>query len=46
MEKVLCVDDDLSLLRLYHDELTEEGYRVILAEDGKEALMKFENPLT
>jgi CheY-like chemotaxis protein len=42
MEKVLCVDDDLSLLRLYHDELTEEGYKVILAKDGKEALMKFE----
>lgn len=41
MEKVLCVDDDLSLLRLYHDELTEEGYKVILAKDGKEALMKF-----
>jgi len=42
MEKVLCVDDDLSLLRLYHDELTDEGYKVILAQDGKEALMKFE----
>jgi DNA-binding response OmpR family regulator len=42
MEKVLCVDDDLSLLRLYQDELTEEGYKVILAKDGKEALAKFE----
>jgi CheY-like chemotaxis protein len=42
MEKVLCVDDDLSLLRLYQEELTEEGYRVILAKDGKEALKKFE----
>ncbi len=42
MEKVLCVDDDLSLLRLYEDELTEEGYEVILAKDGKEALAKFE----
>jgi len=42
MEKVLCVDDDLSLLRLYHDELTDEGYKVILARDGKEGLMKFE----
>ena len=42
MEKVLCVDDDLSLLRLYHDELTDEGYEVILAKDGKEGLMKFE----
>ena len=42
MEKILCVDDDLSLLRLYHDELTEEGYTVILAKDGKEALIRFE----
>ena len=42
MEKVLCVDDDRSLLRLYQDELTEEGYKVILARDGKEALAKFE----
>ena len=42
MEKVLCVDDDLSLLRLYEDELTEEGYEVVLAKDGKEAIAKFE----
>ncbi|MGD0624485.1 MAG: response regulator [Thermodesulfobacteriota bacterium] len=42
MEKVLCVDDDLSLLRLYQEELTEEGYKVILAKDGKEALKKLE----
>jgi CheY-like chemotaxis protein len=41
MEKVLCVDDDPSLLSLYHDELVEEGYKVILAKDGKEALLKF-----
>jgi len=42
MEKVLCVDDDLSLLRLYEDELVEEGYEVVLAKDGKEAIAKFE----
>jgi len=41
MEKILCVDDDLSLLHLYRDELIEEGYEVILAKDGKEALAKF-----
>jgi CheY-like chemotaxis protein len=40
MEKVLCVDDDRSLLRLYQDDLSEEGYKVILAKDGKEALSK------
>jgi CheY-like chemotaxis protein len=42
MEKVLCVDDDPTLLLLYRDELSEEGYKVILARDGREALMKFE----
>jgi len=42
MEKVLCVDDDLSLLRLYQEELTDDGYKVILAKDGREALKKFE----
>ncbi len=42
MEKVLCIDDDLSLLRLYQDELSEEGYKVVLAKDGKEGVAKFE----
>ena len=41
MEKILCVDDDSSLLSLYQEELSEEGYKVILAKDGKEALSKF-----
>ncbi len=41
MEKILCVDDDDSLLRLYQEELSDEGYKVILAKDGKEALAKF-----
>jgi DNA-binding response OmpR family regulator len=42
VEKVLCIDDDLSLLRLYQEELAEEGYKVVLAKDGKEGLAKFE----
>jgi CheY-like chemotaxis protein len=41
MEKVLCVDDDPNLLKLYQLELSEEGYKVILAKNGKEALTKF-----
>ena len=41
MEKILCVDDDSSLLCLYQEVLSEEGYKVILAKDGKEALSKF-----
>jgi DNA-binding response OmpR family regulator len=42
MEKVLCVDDDANLLRLYEEELTEEGYKVVVAKDGREAIRKFE----
>ena len=38
MNRVLCVDDEPALLRVYKDELSEEGYEVILARDGKEAL--------
>jgi CheY-like chemotaxis protein len=41
MEKVLCLDDRLSILCFYRDELPEEGYKVILAKDGQEKLMKF-----
>ena len=41
MKKILCVDDDLSLLYLYQEELSEAGYKVILAEDGKQAMEKF-----
>ncbi len=42
METILCVDDDPSILELYKDEFSEEGYHVILARNGKDALRKFE----
>ena len=42
MKKVLCVDDDPSLLQLYQEDLSEEGYEVILAKGGREGLLKFE----
>ncbi len=42
MERILFVDDDLNLLRIYYDVLSEEGYEVILAKDGKEAISKFD----
>jgi len=44
--KILCVDDDPSLLNLYREELAEEGYKVVVAGNGKEAVAKFsrENP--
>ena len=43
METILCVDDDPNILELYKEELSEEGYRVILARNGKEALREFES---
>jgi DNA-binding response OmpR family regulator len=42
MSKVLVVDDDAHILRLYKEELEEEGYDVVTASTGKEALERFE----
>ncbi len=42
MKRILCVDDNLTLLRLYHDEFSEEGYEVVLAKNGQEAISKFD----
>jgi DNA-binding response OmpR family regulator len=36
------MDDEPGLLQLYQDELSEEGYEVILAKDGQEGLIKCE----
>ena len=38
MEKVLCLDDGLSILLPYRDELPKKGYKVVLAEEGQEGL--------
>jgi CheY-like chemotaxis protein len=38
MSTILVVDDDKSLRRLYQAELEAEGYRVILAENGQQAV--------
>jgi len=40
--KLLIVDDDANIQRLYKEELEEEGYRVFIAGTGKEALEMFE----
>ncbi len=40
--KLLIVDDDTGIQRLYKDELEEEGYEVIIAGTGKDALELFE----
>ncbi len=40
--KILVVDDDAHILRLYKEELQEEGYDVVVASTGEEALGMFE----
>ena len=40
--KILIVDDDQNILRLYKEELEEEGYTVITASNGTEAIERFE----
>jgi len=41
--KILVVDDDLPIQRLYKEELTEEGYEVVVAANGVEAMAMFES---
>ncbi len=40
--KILIVDDDQNILRLYKEELEEEGYNVVTASNGQEALEQFD----
>ncbi|KKQ18309.1 MAG: Two component transcriptional regulator, winged helix family [Berkelbacteria bacterium GW2011_GWA1_36_9] len=37
---ILLVDDDLTLLEMYEDRLKAEGYTIIQAKNGEEALNK------
>ena len=37
---VLIVEDDNNLRMLYQEELTDDGYKVITASDGREAMQK------
>lgn len=45
MKKILLVDDEESIQLLYHEEFEEEGYQVISALNGEEALEKFNSEL-
>jgi two-component system response regulator VicR len=40
--RILVVDDDDGLRGLYRAELEDEGYEVVTAIDGREALQKLE----
>jgi DNA-binding response OmpR family regulator len=42
MKTILIVDDEKNLLKLYEKEFSEEGYQVITASSGMEALQKLE----
>ncbi len=39
---LLCVDDDLGTLEFYETMLGSNGYHVLLAQDGRQALAVFE----
>lgn len=45
MQKILIVEDDLSIQALLHDFLIEAGYDVTIAADGVEALAKYSEQL-
>ena len=40
--KILVVDDDINIQRLYKEELEDEGYEIVIAENGEMALTLFE----
>ncbi len=40
MKTLLIVDDEKNLCRLYEKELAKEGYNVVLAHSGTEAISK------
>jgi len=41
--KILVVDDDLHIQRLYKEEFEEEGYEVLTASNGKDAIELFDS---
>ena len=41
--KILVVDDDIHILKLYKLELEEDGYEVITASNGQEAMELFDS---
>jgi two-component system response regulator CpxR len=42
-KRILVIDDDLSILRVFKNILEKEGYIVEIAETGKDALEKINN---
>jgi len=46
MKTILVVDDEKNIRRLYDKELTREGYKVLVASNGKEALQMVDSAPT
>jgi two-component system, OmpR family, alkaline phosphatase synthesis response regulator PhoP len=44
MKKILVVDDERHIVRLIQVNLERQGYQVVTAHDGKEALEKVSPP--
>lgn len=44
MKKILVVDDEEPIRRLLKEEFEEEGYAVVAASSGKEALARMNDP--
>ncbi|MEW6416845.1 MAG: response regulator [Nitrospirota bacterium] len=43
--KILVVDDDLHIQRLYKEEFEDEGYEVVVASNGQEAMELFDKEI-
>ena len=43
MSKILIVEDDTYLLKLYSEIFEKENFEVMIAEDGREALQKIQD---
>ncbi len=43
MKKIMFVDDEESIRLLYEEEFSDRGYAVVLAENGNDALQKFDD---
>ena len=45
MDKILVADDDLNICELLRLYLEKEGFEVVMAHDGEEAVAKFESQI-
>jgi two-component system, response regulator, stage 0 sporulation protein F len=46
MKRIMIVDDEPAIRRLYQKEFSEDGFEVVLAASGQEALAHAENQST